>query len=103
MDEIPLPPLPENDALEEDYVKLRNWYKEAIDRKDRIIEELRKENLLLVRSSLKTSERLAEMQGLRDTSLSKDLEKVRIQKEIPSHQDTRKDAPVDSVRQPKDL
>ncbi len=44
----------------EEIKKLKAWFKEEIERRDKIIEELRKENLILVKASIKASNRMAE-------------------------------------------
>ena len=41
--------------------KLKKWYKEELKRKDKIIDELREQNTLLMRASLKGSKKLAEI------------------------------------------
>lgn len=51
--------------IEEQIEKLRRWYTEEIERKNKIISELKEQNMALLKSSLKISERLSEMQGLR--------------------------------------
>lgn len=38
--------------------EIKNWYEEEIKRKDEIIERLRKENLILLRTALKNKEEL---------------------------------------------
>jgi hypothetical protein len=53
---------PKDCVSKEEFEKLKRWYSEEVKRKDKIIEDLQKENILLVKSSLKISERLADMQ-----------------------------------------
>ena len=48
----------------ERFEKLKKWYSEEIERRDKIIDELQKENTLLLKSSLKTSKRLSEIQNI---------------------------------------
>ncbi len=47
------------------YDELKQWYAEELERKDQRIEQLKTHNELLVKSSLKTSERLAILQETR--------------------------------------
>jgi hypothetical protein len=64
------PPVPKAVPTKEDFDRLKEWYAEELERKDALIEQLRKENMLLVRASLKTSERLATMQETKPTGPS---------------------------------
>ncbi len=39
----------------EDLKKIKNWFNEEIKRRDKIIDELRKENLILLKTAIKKS------------------------------------------------
>jgi len=41
--------------------KLKQWYSEELKRKDRMIDELREQNSILMKASLKSSEKIAEL------------------------------------------
>ena len=41
--------------------KLKQWYAEELRRKDKIIDELREENTVLMKASLKSSRKIAEL------------------------------------------
>ncbi len=44
-----------------EYKKLKKWFEQEIKRKDKLIEELKKENLALLKVSLKRSKEREEM------------------------------------------
>lgn len=44
--------------------RLRNTFEEELQRKDKIIEELKKENIALIRTSLKQSEKAEELRKI---------------------------------------
>ena len=41
--------------------KLKKWYSEELKRKDKVIEELREQNEILIKSALKSSKRIDEL------------------------------------------
>jgi hypothetical protein len=41
----------------EDYEKLKTWYEEEIKRRDKIIDQLRKENFLIMDAAIKNREK----------------------------------------------
>ncbi|MBW2981723.1 hypothetical protein KY343_02475 [Candidatus Woesearchaeota archaeon] len=49
------------DALEKELGKLKKFYEEELKRKDKIIDELRKSNSLILKSALKESEKLTHL------------------------------------------
>ena len=55
----------------EEFDNLKRWYAEEIKRKDERIEELKVHNELLVRSSLKTSERLSMLEDVKKKKVKK--------------------------------
>ncbi len=62
---------------------LKSWYKEELFRKDRIIDNLRKENELIYRTALKQSQRLKEFQD--------SLDKFRQEKSRPGKDSKKED------------
>jgi len=65
----------------EEYEKLKKWYGEELKRRDVILEELKKENIILVKTSITASKKLTEIQGVRkeDSVALKVRDKVRIE------------------------
>ena len=43
----------------EELKKLKKWYDEELKRKDKLIDELKEQNTVLMRASLKSSEKIA--------------------------------------------
>ena len=49
---------------DDEILKLKEWYAEEIGKRDRIIDELREQNMLLVKSALRQSERTVQYQEM---------------------------------------
>ncbi|MCF7861429.1 hypothetical protein K9M79_04200 [Candidatus Woesearchaeota archaeon] len=51
-----------SDVSNEEIKKLRKWFKEEIDRRDKIIARLREENNILMKTSLKQADKYIDLQ-----------------------------------------
>jgi len=47
--------------LKKEAEKLKKWYAEELKRRDKIIDELREQNTVLMKASLKSSEKIAKL------------------------------------------
>jgi hypothetical protein len=53
--------MPTKEELENELKKLKKYYHEELKRKDKLIEELREQNTLIMKSAMKQSEKLTHL------------------------------------------
>lgn len=58
-----------------DYEKLKKWYEEELKRRDKIIDDLAEQNNILMKASLKSSDRIADLTEKLEKAVKKEKEK----------------------------